>query len=196
MDEPDWDDDHDGPSKSAVKREMIALQDLGTRLTELPENQLSKIPIDSEQLYDAIMLARRIKKHGGRRRQLQFIGKLMRNIDPTPIEDALAALDGRHQAENARFHRLEQLRDDLLSQGDRGLDSVISVFPTADRQQLRQYIRMHATEEKNDKPRSARKKLFRYLRALDEASSPEDSGASPPDVEDPSSDSDEVSVGN
>ncbi len=176
MDDDDW-FEFDGPSKSAVKREMTALQDLGTRLTELPEPQLRKIPIESEQLLDAIMLARRIKARGGRRRQLQFIGKLMRNIDPTPIEEALAKIDGQHQAENARFHRIEQLRDQLLDRGDVGLDAILTAYPNADRQQLRQLVRTHQLELKNEKPLTAGKKVFRYLRELDDAahdaSSPE-----------------------
>lgn len=178
------DDDWDGPSKSARKREMSALQEMGTRLTQLPESQLKQIPIESEPLLDAILLARRINARGGLRRQLQFIGKLMRTIDPQPIADALAKIDGQHEEEKARFHKLEQLRDGLLSQGDAGLSAIISAFPDADRQQLRQLHRQHQAQLSDGKTSTAARKLFRYLRTLEESSSgsvlPEDD--SPSDV--------------
>ena len=171
MDDQTEEFEFDGPSKSQVKREMTALQEMGTRLTELPESQLKQIPIENEQLLDAVMLARRLTARGGRRRQLQFIGKLMRKIDPAPIEDALARLDGRHEEEKARFHRLEQLRDGLLSQGDKGLDPILVAFPEADRQQLRQLYRQHQSQLSKGKPSAVGKKLFRYLRELEASSS-------------------------
>lgn len=158
-----------GPSKSSLKRDMHALQALGTRLTELSDAQLKKIPIEDDTLLEAILLARQIKAHGGLRRQLQFIGKLMRNIDAQPIIDAIAELDGRHQASAARFHRLEALRDELLNKGDEGIESVLAVFPEAERNQLRQLMRQHQREVSSSKAPSAARKLFRYLRTLDEA---------------------------
>ena len=157
----------DGPSKSAVKREMTALQELGTRLTKLPEAQLKQIPIDDEQLLDAIMLARRLHARGGLRRQLQFVGKLMRTIDPSPIEDALARIDGQHEEQKARFHQLEILRDRLLQDGDKGLTELLAIHPGADRQHVRQLVRAHQAELKNKKPATSARKLFRYLRELD-----------------------------
>lgn len=165
-DEFEWQDS--APSKSAVKREMTALQDLGTRLTQLPEAQLKQMPIDDEQLLEAIHLARRIKARGGLRRQLQFIGKLMRTIDPAPIEEAFARLDGQHEAQKARFHRLEALRDALLDKGDTGMTSLLETYPHADRQHVRQLVRQHAADIKNSKPRASARKLFQYLRGLDE----------------------------
>jgi len=164
------------PSKSAIKREMTALQDLGTRLTQLPDAQLKQMAIDDEQLLEAIQLARRIKARGGLRRQLQFIGKLMRAIDPTPIEEAFARLDGQHEEQKARFHRLETLRDALLSNSDSGMQALLSAFPNADRQHVRQLVRSYAAELKNGKPPSSARKLFRYLRDLDEHAEEEHSG--------------------
>mgnify|MGYP006075471965 CR=1 FL=1 len=158
-----------GPSKSSLKRDMHALQAIGTRLTELSDTQLKKIPIENESLLDAILLARRIKPHGGRRRQLQFIGKLMRKIDAQPIIDALSELDGQHQASSARFHRLEQIRDDLLSRGDQGIEAAMNLFPDAERNQLRQLLRQNQQEISAGKAPNASRKLFRYLRELDEA---------------------------
>mgnify|MGYP001028601466 FL=1 len=169
MDDQGNDDGQEGPSKSAVKREMTALQALGARLTELPAAQLKHIPIENEQLYDAIMLARRITARSGRRRQLQFIGKLMRNTDPSVIEGALARLDGQHEEQKARFHRLENLRDRLLQLGDKALPELLVLYPDVDRQTIRQLVRSHQAEQKNNKPLSAARKLFRYLRELDSA---------------------------
>ncbi|MDA9368473.1 DUF615 domain-containing protein [Flavobacteriaceae bacterium] len=158
-----------GPSKSSRKRDMHALQLIGTRLTELSDSQLKKIPIENESLLEAILLARKIKAHGGRRRQLQFIGKLMRNIDSQPIIDGLAELDGQHQASSARLHRLENIRDELLSKGDEYIEATMNFFPDAERNQLRQLIRQHQREVAAEKASSAPRKLFRYLRELDNA---------------------------
>ena len=99
-----------------------------------------------------------------------MIGKLMRNIDPAPIEAALDNLY-REQRESAdRFHRLEQLRDDVLSQGLKGIEQVIARWPQADRQHLRQLVLQHQREVARNKPPAASRKLFRYLRELEEAS--------------------------
>ncbi|MEL0191486.1 MAG: ribosome biogenesis factor YjgA, partial [Halieaceae bacterium] len=116
---------------------MTALQALGTRLVDLSDAQLKKIPIEDSRLEEAIAEARRIKAWGGLRRQLQYIGKIMRQIDPAPFQQALDELDGQDQRANARFHQIERLRDDLVTQGDRAIDTVLLEFPLADRQHLR-----------------------------------------------------------
>jgi ribosome-associated protein len=92
---------YEGPSKSEVKRQMHALQALGERLVALPDTQLAKIPIADDALAEAIQLARRIKARSGLKRQLQYIGKLMRSVDADPIAEALDLLDGQHQANAA-----------------------------------------------------------------------------------------------
>jgi len=94
-------DADDRPSKSELKRQMHALQEIGERLVALPQNDLDRIPIEDARLEDAIAQARRITARGGLKRQLQFIGKLMRSVDPAPIEAALASLDERHAAKTA-----------------------------------------------------------------------------------------------
>lgn len=161
-------DEFSGPSKSALKRQMHALQEMGERLVALPDSQLAKIPIEDDTLAEAIQLARRINARSGLRRQLQYIGKLMRKIDPAPIVDALAALDGQHQAEAARFHQLEQLRDALVEHGDKALGQVFERFPDADRGHLRQLMRNHQQAIKAGKQTGTARALFRYLRELDE----------------------------
>ena len=79
------------PSKSARKREYIALQKLGEELITLKESDLESLPLD-DNLRDAVLEARQIKAHGALRRQKQYIGKLMRHIDPEPIRSEMAKL--------------------------------------------------------------------------------------------------------
>lgn len=162
--DPQW----DGPSKSAVKRQMLALQQLGEALVGLSEKQLVKIPIEDERLLAVIREARAIRSHGARRRHLQLIGKLMRSTDVEPIESALQAMDRQQQGEADAFHQLEQLRDELLANGVDGVEQVAQRWPQADRQQLRQLILQHQRDSARNKPPAASRKLFRYLRELQE----------------------------
>ena len=159
----------DPPSKSARKRQMLALQAVGESLLGLNDNQLSKIPIDDEQLLAAIRECRQIRSNSARKRHLQLIGKLMRNIDPGPIEQALAALHNTHQESAAAFHQLEQLREDILEAGVGGPELAINRFPAADRQHLRQLILQHHREREAHKSPAASRKLFRYLKDLQES---------------------------
>lgn len=96
-------DDQDTPSKSARKRQMTALQSLGEALTTLSDRQLQKIPLDDERLALAVREARGIRQHSARRRQLQYIGKLMRNVDVAPVAEAFAALDSPPPAARKLF---------------------------------------------------------------------------------------------
>lgn len=170
MDDSDWDDAP--PSKSAKKREMHALQAIGERLVVVTDTQLAKIPIEDESLREAVQLARRIKARGGLRRQLQFIGKLMRSIDPQPIIDALEALDQAHQSQSAQLHRLEHFRDRLLNEGDDVLGDAIQIWPEIDRGHIRQLLRQHQRATRAGQPSPASRALFRYLRDLDNATKP------------------------
>ncbi|MDR2000006.1 MAG: DUF615 domain-containing protein, partial [Zoogloeaceae bacterium] len=98
-------DSAERPSKSQLKRDMAALQTLGERLIELSKEQLTKIDMP-EELREATRDAQRFTKHEARRRQLQYIGKLMRNIDPAPIQAAIDEIDGVSAIANARLHAL------------------------------------------------------------------------------------------
>ncbi len=155
------------PSKSARKREMHALQDMGTALVELSDGELKTIPLDDE-LADAIAVARRIKDFTGKRRQLQFIGKLMRKIDTTAIEAAYNDLQHGQQQRNQHFHQLEKLRDQLLTEGVDAMAAVLDIYPHADRQHLRQLIVAAEKEHNAAQPPAAARKLFKYLRELSE----------------------------
>ncbi|MFT4518941.1 MAG: ribosome-associated protein [Halioglobus sp.] len=157
-----------GPSKSALKRQMHALQELGESLVTLNESQLQKIPIESEALLEAITEFRLIGSNSAKKRHLQRIGKLMRYIDPEPIERALKAMDQTHQNQKSAFHDLEALRDDMLAAGNGGAELAMEKWPEADRQHLRQLIMQHQREIAKNKPPAASRKLFRYLRELQE----------------------------
>lgn len=161
------------PSKSQRKRDAHDLQKLGEQLVQLDDTRLREFDLP-DRLYDAIVAARKIRQHGARKRQLQFIGKLMRSIDTVPIETRLANLNQQHQHQTEDFHHIEQWRDRLI-QDDQSLAELIDQHPEVDRQHLRQLIRNARTEQKQNKaPRSARS-LFRYLReTLPEDAPPKD----------------------
>lgn len=165
QDEFDDDEEIIFVSKSQLKRESHALQDLGEELVGLPASRLAKIPMP-EELADAVELARRITARGGRKRQLQYIGKVMRKIDVEPIEQAMAALHNDAARETARLHKLEQWRDRLLEEGDHALSELLDDYPQADRQHLRQLLRNAQREKQQNKPPKSARELFRYLREL------------------------------
>lgn len=154
------------PSKSERKRQMQALQRLGESLLALNDRQLAKIPLQDERLPVALREARSIHSNSARKRHLQYIGKLMRDIDPAPVEAALAALHEPGRTAAAEFHDLEQLRDAILAAGPRGVELALQRFPEADRQQLRQMTLQHDREQRHQRPPAASRKLFRYLRSL------------------------------
>ncbi len=137
-----------GPSKSALKREMTALQKVGERLVILSERELARMPITDERLAEAISLARRINSNSGRRRQLQYIGKLMRGIDATELTAALDALHQQGLSDARAFQQLEALREKVLDGTPADIEAVLELYPDADRQQLRQLQRQHHKEIK------------------------------------------------
>ena len=168
------DDEEDfGPSKSELKRASKALQDLGAELVELGKERLAKVPID-EDLRDAVKDYQRFTAHEARRRQLQYIGRLMRNVDPEPIRAALDAFKGVSAVETAKMHRLENLRTQLL-EDEKVLHTIAETYPGADLQQLRVLRRNALKEKEQNKPPRAYRELFRVLREIDEgATTPEE----------------------
>lgn len=152
-------------SKSQRKRDMHALQALGQQLVELPKEQFEKITLE-ESLRDAIIDARHIRQHGARKRQLQYIGKIMRSIDADPIQEQLNTIQGHSSQAIQALHNIERWRDRLLEEGDNALEELVKQHPQADRQYLRQLLRNAQKETlANKAPKSARA-LFRYLREL------------------------------
>jgi ribosome-associated protein len=153
-------------SKTKRKAAVEALQDLGETLVALPKERLEKLALP-ETLHDAIIEARRITSNGALRRQMQYIGRLMREIDTAPIEDQLQRWDGKHNAETAHFHQLERWRTRLLSE-ETALSDFMQQYPHADSQQLRTLIRNSQRETAANKPPKSSRELFRLLREITE----------------------------
>jgi ribosome-associated protein len=171
---PDYRDDEgrtaqEPPSKSARKRQMLSLQAMGESLLDLNDKQLARMPIDNERLLAAIRECRQIHSNSARKRHLQYIGRLMRDIDPAPIEQALLELRHARQSNASAFHELEQLRADILSGGVDAVELAMARFADADRQHLRQLVLQHQRETQRGQPPAASRKLFRYLKELQDA---------------------------
>jgi ribosome-associated protein len=152
-------------SKTQRKKDMHALQALGVELVELPDSQLAALTLP-EDLAQAVREAKRISSHEGRRRQLQYIGRLMREVDPEPIRAQLAAIVGHSAQEAARHRRLEALRERLLGD-DAALTEYVTSHAGADAQALRTLIRNARREQKEGRPPRAYRELFRVLKALE-----------------------------
>ncbi len=152
------------PSKSARKRAMTELQDLGKELVALSVDQIKKIDLP-EDLRTAVRDAKRITQHEAHRRQLQYIGKLMRSIDPEPILAALDEINGVSAVATARMHALEHLRLRFL-EDEKVIGEIAATHPGADLQFLRQLRRNALKEQQLGKPPRAFRELFRALRDL------------------------------
>jgi len=162
-------DTEDPPSKSERKRRSSSLQELGEALIELPDSEFDTLELP-DTLREAILLARRITAHGGLYRQKQYIGKLMRKIDPAPIR---AALDARRQRERhsaLQFRRVEQWRDRMLAEGRPAIEAFASeVSDTVDTAMLAELVKRALAESAANHPPVAARALFQALRT---ASSP------------------------
>ncbi|WP_271410817.1 ribosome biogenesis factor YjgA [Pseudomonas sp. Q1-7] len=164
-----FDDDFSGEkSKSQVKRELHALQELGERLTTLKPDVLAKLPL-SDALQKALAEAPKHKAHVARKRHIQYIGKLMREQDIEAIVSLIDQLDSSTREYNERFHALERWRDRLIEGGDAALESFVADYPDTDRQHLRGLIRHAQHEAAHNKPPAAARKVFKYIRDLDES---------------------------
>jgi len=152
-------------SRTAAKHEAEALQKLGERLVALSKHQVQGLDIP-DNLKEAVLFAQTIPSHGARRRQLQFIGTLMRTLDPEPVKKTLDNLSmGRIIAQN-RFKRIEELRDELISSDDGAVNRFMETYPEADRQKLRQLTRNAKKELERKKPPKSARSLFRYIREI------------------------------
>lgn len=149
------------PSKSALKRQMHDLQALGLELSELPESRVAKLDLP-EALRDALAEYRRTRSHEGRRRQLQFIGKLMRQADEGPIREAIAAFKLGSAKETLALHEAERWREELLADDD-AVTRWLSRFPETDAQQLRSLVRAARKDAKAESPDQRRGRSYREL---------------------------------
>ena len=159
-----------GPSKSQVKRDMQALQDVGKRMLDLSDEQLDALPI-SDTLRAAIVESRRIPKHEARRRHLHYIGKVLRSEDdPQAIERGLDAFISGSEEHTRRHHLAERWRDRMIAEGDSVVSDFIEYCPVADVQHLRNLVRNARKEVEKQKNTGQARKLFRALREwIDEA---------------------------
>lgn len=143
---------------------MLALQDLGSALLTLSDSELAAVPLP-EDLRDAVLEARRIKDFEGRRRQLQYVGKLMRAVDPEPIRSHLDAFKAKSDAHTARMRDIERWRERLI-EDDRAIADLVAAHPGADTQHLRALARNARSERAANRPPRNFRALFKALRDL------------------------------
>lgn len=157
------------PSKTQQKREMHALQDLGERLVALEPARFGALAREAalpERLVDAITEARAITAWGARKRQLQYVGKLMRDQDPAPIVRRLELWAHGHEIDAARQHALERWRERLLAEPD-AQQAFAASHPGVDRARLRTLVARAQDERSHGAPPHAYRELFRMLKSLD-----------------------------
>jgi len=152
------------PSKTKVKQQMHALQDIGEQLVALGNDRLQELDLP-ERLLDAIREMKKIGKFGAQRRQLQFIGRLMRDVDAAPIIARLEAWNGTSRQHTAYLHRLERWRERLL-ENDAALTELLADHPDADAQRLRTLIRNAHKEKELAKPPKSYREIFQLLREI------------------------------
>ena len=157
-------DEELGKSKSQLKREMHALQDLGKHLMELRPDQLPGLPM-SETLRAAIEESRRIRQNEAKRRHLQYVGKIIRQEEQ--LEDlikAVDACDSGSEEHTRRLHLAERGRDRLITEGDTAVAEFMSYCTGTDVQHLRNLVRNASRDVEKDTNTGQSRKLFRYLR--------------------------------
>jgi ribosome-associated protein len=151
-------------SKTKLKAEADALQEIGVKLVALPNSKLTQLDLP-ERLVDAINEAKRITANGATRRQKQYIGSLMREIDVAPIVEQMEKWEGKNTAENAYFHNLERWRACLI-EDEGALSEFIQQYPHVDSQQIRTLIRNARREASANKPPKSSRELFKLLREI------------------------------
>ncbi|HWP00198.1 MAG TPA: ribosome biogenesis factor YjgA [Methylococcus sp.] len=163
--EPDQEQPTPRPSRTRRKKESTELQDLGRQLTLLSREQLDRMELP-EPVREAILAGKATTAHGALKRQIKYIGKLLRQTDAAPIRAALSELRGEHLAAARLHHRIEAWRDRLIAEGDAAIGLLAEEFPAADRPLLRRLVRGARQELDGGKaPRCARR-IFQEIRRL------------------------------
>lgn len=163
----EFEQQYDRPSKSQLKREMTALQELGEELVEQSRDRVKRVPMP-EDVREVILECQKIKAHEGRRRQMQFVGKKMRTLKEDEIAAIRKVLDswkGASKAETAAMHALERRREKLLAD-DQALTDLKAQYPEVDVQHLRGLIRNARKEQAENKPPKAYREIFQILKQL------------------------------
>ncbi len=156
------------PSRSARRREALAVLELAEALVSSPPSRVAKIELPDE-VREEIANVRRIPSHIARKRQLAHLAKLMRRHDEATFDAARAELSNdreRGARQASALHHIEALRESLLAGGDEALAAFIAAHPDIDRQRLRSLIRQARNERDANKPLHAYRELFRLLREL------------------------------
>ncbi|MGH8674191.1 MAG: ribosome biogenesis factor YjgA [Burkholderiales bacterium] len=151
-------------SKTQRKQAVHLLQALGEVLVELNDDQLAAVELP-ERLRDAVMAARRITKFEAKRRQLQYIGKLMRSVEVEPIRAALDAVLARSRRQTAAHKRIEAWRERLLA-GPGAVAELLVEYPRADARRLRALIRDALREREAGRPPRSFRELYQALRKI------------------------------
>ncbi|MBT8049389.1 MAG: DUF615 domain-containing protein [Xanthomonadales bacterium] len=154
-------------SKSQRRREALELKSLALELIKLSQARLNRVPLDAS-VREAIGDARRIKSNVARKRQMQYVAKLLRRGDPEPIFEALEAFESEARKLTGRQHRSEAWRDFLLDTGDQAVGALVGKRDDTDTQAIRQLIRNAKRELQKGKPPASARALFRELRVMDE----------------------------
>ena len=152
-------------SKTQLKKDSLDIQKLGEDLISLDKQNFNSLGLP-ENVAAAIDAARKMKKDGARKRQVQYIGKLLRKIDVEPVREEFERIKHNLGKETREFHRLEKWRDRLLADGDAALSDLLNEYPQADRQHLRQLMRQANKEKKLEKPPKSAREIFQYLKSL------------------------------
>jgi ribosome-associated protein len=151
----------DKPSKSAKKREFMALQELGEQLVGLSEEQLRSMGLE-EVLFDAVSAAASVRSRGALRRQRQLIGKLMRRVDPEPIRQALEMLQHREKNEKEIFRRAEYWRDRIVQSGHDGLNEFFEMTGMVN-ESLSSSLDQYVSNPSDTDRKALRRKIFRQV---------------------------------
>ncbi|MBL8376329.1 MAG: DUF615 domain-containing protein [Burkholderiales bacterium] len=154
---------YDGPSKSQRKRDMTALQGLGARLATLSADRIAELDLP-ERLADALTDYKRITAHEGARRQMQLIGKLMRDVDPAPLIQALERFSGASRSEVAAMHTAERWRERLLGEAG-AMTEFAAAHPASDMQHLRSLVRGAGGDRSSGRVARDYRELYRAIRA-------------------------------
>ncbi len=160
-----YDENGEWVSKTRRKRECDDLQDLGEQLIELKADELDRFELP-DNLRDAINAAKKIHQRGALKRQKQFIGRLMRDVDAEVITQRLEEIRHKDDVNNALFKRIEKWRDRVIEEGDTAINELVEEYPEADRQHLRQLQRNAIQEKQRGKPPVAFRQIFKYIREL------------------------------
>ncbi|MBV7317473.1 ribosome biogenesis factor YjgA [Shewanella sp. NIFS-20-20] len=159
-----YDNDDDYISRTGVKRESEAFQELGKQLVSLSKSQLAKMDLE-ERVLDCVLAAKSIKTNTeAYRRQLQYIGKVMRSVDPEPIRLAMDKVLNKNNNEAAQLQIFDKLKERLLTEGDSEVQALLEAHPQLDRQKLRQLVRQSNKELAKGGESKSAKELVKYLR--------------------------------